>query len=169
YRPAGIGAGGVVLIIFVILLGSAATGIMRFGPEIQGDIDVDNNDFPILFGNKYTFTDNNSAAFPAGDSFRVINDRGDVKITVSNDDQVHVVTNYVVIAGNQSDANNVRGARVPTFSTEGSILVLSSAGTKGVDNADKARVNMEVQVPRKASADVQTIRGDVRVIGRDGD
>src|SRR2546421_11714887 len=42
YRAAGIGAGGVVLIIFVIILGSVATGIMRFGPEIQGNIDVDN-------------------------------------------------------------------------------------------------------------------------------
>ncbi|MBI2679332.1 MAG: DUF4097 family beta strand repeat protein [Candidatus Koribacter versatilis] len=171
YRSSGIGAGGVVLIIFVIILGSAATGIMRFGPELQGNIDVDGNDVPFfpLFGNKYTFTDNNSAAFPAGGSIRVVNERGNVKLTASSDDRVHVVTNYVVIARNLSDANNIRGARVPVFTNEGSILDLSSTGTKGVDNADKASVNIEVQVPRKASAEVQTLRGDVRVIGRDGD
>src|SRR5206468_11075538 len=137
---------------FVIILGTAATGIIKFGPELQSNIDVDNSDF-VLFGNKYTFADNNSAAFPAGGSIRVVNDRGDVKLTVSPDDHVHVVSNYVVISGNQNDANNIRGARVPTFSTEGSILVLSSTGNKGVDNAEKARVNIEVQVPRKAAAD----------------
>jgi DUF4097 and DUF4098 domain-containing protein YvlB len=143
---------------------------MKFGPELQGNIDIDgNSDFPILFGNKYTYTDNNSAAFPAGSSLRVANDRGDIKVTPSNDDQVHVVTNYVVVARSDGDAQKMRGARTPTFSNEGSILVLSSIGTRGVENANYARVNMEVQVPRKASVDLQTMRGDVRVIGRDGD
>jgi len=170
YRSSGIGAGGVVLIIFVIILGSAATGIMRFGPELQGNIDVDgNSDFPILFGNKYTYTDNNSATFPADGSFRVTNERGDLKVTPSNDDKVHLVSNYVVVARSESDAQQMRGARTPTFSNEGSILVLSSIGTHGVENANYVRVNMELQVPRKASVELQTVRGDIRVIGRDGD
>src|SRR3954471_9890362 len=169
YRAPGIGGGGVVLVVFVIILGLAATGVMKFGPEMQGNIDMEGNDFPILFGNKYTYTDNNSAAFPAGGSLRVVNDRGDIKVTPSNDAQVHVVTNYVVVARSDEDAQKMRGARTPTFANEGSILVLSSIGTKGVENANYARVNMEIQVPRKASVELQTMRGDVRVIGRDGD
>jgi DUF4097 and DUF4098 domain-containing protein YvlB len=90
-------------------------------------------------------------------------------VTVSSDDKVHLVTNYVVVARSDSDAQKMRGARTPVFSTEGSVLVLSSIGTQGVENANYARVNMEVQVPRKASVDLQSMRGDVRVIGRDGD
>ncbi|MDP9268025.1 MAG: DUF4097 family beta strand repeat-containing protein [Acidobacteriota bacterium] len=167
YRAPGIGGGGVVLLIFVAIVGFAASGILKFGPELQGNFP--DGDFPILFGNKYTYTDSNSAAFPAGASLRVVNDRGDIKVTPSNDDQVHVVTNYVIVARSDSDAQRMRGARTPTFSNEGSILLLSSTGTQGVENANYARVNIEVQVPRKAAADLQTMRGDVRVIGRDGD
>jgi DUF4097 and DUF4098 domain-containing protein YvlB len=170
YRAPGIGAGGVVLIIFVIILGSGASGLMRWGPSIGDEIDMgSDNDFMPLFGNKYTYNDSNSAALPAGGSLRVVNERGDVKVTVSNDDKVHLVSNYVVVARNDADAQKMHTARVPVFSTEGSVLVLSSAGTQGVENADRARVNMEIQLPRKAALDIQTMRGDVRVIGRDGD
>jgi DUF4097 and DUF4098 domain-containing protein YvlB len=166
YRSSGIGAGGVVLIIFVILLGSAATGIMKWGPEINIDNDTD---LPFLIGNKFTFTDSNSAALPASGSLRVVNDRGDVKVTTSNDDKIHLITNYVVFTSSQSDAQKIRDARVPHFSDEGSIVVLSSTGTQGVENADRARVNMEIQLPRKAAVELTTMRGALRVIGRDGD
>src|SRR3954447_2572416 len=59
YRAPGIGAGGVVLVVFVIILGLASTGIMKFGPQMQGNMDME-GDFPPIFGNKYTYTDNNS-------------------------------------------------------------------------------------------------------------
>jgi DUF4097 and DUF4098 domain-containing protein YvlB len=166
YRARGIGAGGVILIVFVILLGSIASGIAKWGPQIQGD--VDGTDFPLLFGQRYTYSDNNSASLPAGGSLRINNDRGDIKVTVSNDDKIHLIANTIVVSHDEPEAQRIREARVPHFSSEGSIVVLSSSGS-GVDNSDRARVNMEVQVPRKAVLELNTQHGDVRVIGRDGD
>ena len=168
YRSRGIGAGGVILVIFVIFIGLTASGIAKWGPEIGNNIDED-NDLGMFFGNKYTFADNNSAALPANGSMRIVNDRGDVKVTVSSDDKVHLITNYVVYSHSQDDAQKAREARTPHFDSEGSILVLNSTGSQGVENADRARVNMEVQVPRKASIEITTQHGDIRVIGRDGD
>jgi DUF4097 and DUF4098 domain-containing protein YvlB len=168
YRARGIGAGGVILVIFVILIGLTASGIAKWGPEIGNNID-DDNDLGLFFGNKYTFADNNSASLPANGSMRIVNDRGDVKVTVSTDDKVHLVTNYVVYSHSQDDAQKAREARAPHFASEGSILVLNSSGSQGVENADRARVNMEVQVPRKAGVEITTQHGDIRVIGRDGD
>src|SRR3982751_5269400 len=47
-RATGIGAGGVVLIIFVIILGSAATGFVRWAPTLQDEIEID-DDVVVLF------------------------------------------------------------------------------------------------------------------------
>ena len=168
YRPAGIGAGGVFLIIFLIILGSAATGFVRFGPMIQDEISLDDEAI-VLFGNKYTFTSTQDADFPANSSLRVINERGDVKLTASNDNKVHVITNSTAVAQSQDEAEKMNQARLPKITVEGSVVVIDSTGTGGVSNANRARVNMEIQVPRKAGADIMTLRGDVRVIGRDGD
>jgi len=172
YRARGIGAGGVFLIIFIIILGSIATGVSKYGPGVVDDAGLqfgDDSTFIPLFGQKYTYTDNNSAALPPGGSLRINNDRGDVKVTVSNDDKIHLIANSLVISHSEGDAQKIREARAPHFSTEGSIVVLSSNATGGVENAGNARVNMEIQVPRKAALEITTGRGDVRVIGRDGD
>lgn len=170
YRPAGIGAGGVFLIIFLIILGSAATGIWKYG-GVLSDREWEIDGEPICFGicNKYTYTGTQEHDFPANASLRVVNERGDVKLTVSNDNKVHVVTNTSAVAQSQSDADQMNQARTPKITVEGSIVVIDSTGTGGVANANRARVDMEIQAPRKAMADIMTLRGDVRVIGRDGD
>lgn len=170
YRPAGIGVGGVFLIIFVIILGSAATGVWKYGGAL-GDRDWEIDGEPICFGicNKYTYTGTQEHDFPANSSLRVINERGDVKVTASNDNKVHVVTNTIAIASSQSEGDQMNQARTPKITVEGSVVIVDSTGTGGVPNANRTRVNMEIQVPRKAMADIMTLRGDVRVIGRDGD
>jgi hypothetical protein len=170
YRPAGIGVGGVFLIIFVIILGSAATGVWKYGGAL-GDREWEIDGEPICFGicNKYTYTGTQEHDFPAGSSLRVINERGDVKLTVSNDNKVHVVTNTTAIASSQSEGDQMNQARTPKITVEGSVVIVDSTGTGGVANANRARVSMEIQVPRKAAADIMTLRGDVRLVGRDGD
>jgi DUF4097 and DUF4098 domain-containing protein YvlB len=170
YRASGIGVGGVFLIIFVIILGSAATGVWKYGGAL-GDREWEIDGEPICFGicNKYTFTSTQERDFPAGSSLRVVNERGDVKLTASNDNKVHVVTNSTAIASSQDEADKMNQARQPKITIEGTVVIVDSTGTGGVTNANRARVNMEIQVPRKAAADIMTLRGDVHVIGRDGD
>jgi len=169
YRAAGIGAGGVFLIIFVIILGSMATGLVKWGPILGDEIEIDGETWSFGVGDKYTFTNKQDQDFPAGGSLRVINERGDVKLTVSGDSRVHVLTDTITRATSADEAGRMNQARLPKITTEGNILVIDSTGTGGVNNANRAFVNMEIQVPRKAMADILTLRGDVTIIGRDGD
>ena len=162
YRPRGIGAGGVFLIIFVILLGSMATGLAHFGPALRDEIDVD-SDFPIFFGTRYTYTQQLDQAFPANGSLRVSLDRGDIKLRPGTDDKLHVTVRKTVMAGSASEADRINSVMQPVVNVSGSEVSVSIANySRG------SAMDLEIQVPRKAAAELMTLRGDVEVEGREG-
>src|ERR1700693_1844753 len=70
-RPAGIGAGGVVLLVFLIVFGLSATQASRFNwDEIRDHINVGDEDLQ-LFGHTYSYDDQLQQAFPAGAVLRI--------------------------------------------------------------------------------------------------
>src|SRR5579859_3686380 len=79
----GIGVGGVFLLIFLILFGSAMTGAWRIinarGPKIFEGMKIDGQDMCSYFGKRYDFARNFDRDFPSGTSMRVIAERGDIK------------------------------------------------------------------------------------------
>src|SRR5690242_7946034 len=63
-RPRGIGAGGVFLLIVLIVCGLAATQTERFNwGAIRDHINIDDNDFP-LFGRTFNYEDQLQQNFP---------------------------------------------------------------------------------------------------------
>src|SRR5262249_16722826 len=77
-RARGSGAGGVFLLIVLIVFGLAATQASRVNwGEIRDNIDLGDNDFP-WFGHSYSFDDQLQQTLPAGASLHVVNDRGAV-------------------------------------------------------------------------------------------
>src|SRR5262249_8884888 len=102
-RPApGIGAGGVCLLIFLILFGMMASQAARVNWNAIGDEMDLGNDFPVFFGNRYTYSQQLDQAFPANGSLRVSLDRGDVKLRPSLDEKLHISVRKSVLAGSQS-------------------------------------------------------------------
>ncbi len=90
--------------------------------------------------------------------FRV--DRGDVTITPSGDDKVHLLTHLTVYAHSDHDADVLKAKFNPSTSNNSDALVVSASGPAEV------KPSFEVQVPAAAAVDISTGRGDVSVRDR---
>ena len=166
-RPSGIGAGGVVLLIFLIVFGMSATQASRFNwDQIRDHIDLGDEDIQ-LFGHTYTYDDQVQQDFPPGASLRIVNDHGAVNLTVSDDNQIKVAAHKRINADSQEDADKFNPNTKPQI-TSGDHAVTLNANTQG--SGDHSVItDMDVSVPRKVSVTIASRRGDVSVVGRDGD
>ncbi len=166
-RSAGIGAGGVFLLIALIVFGLVATQVMRVNwNEMRDQIDMNGGDFP-LFGQTYNYEDQLQQAFPAGGSLRVTDDRGAVNLTASGDDQIHVTVHKRVNAEDQGDADKWNAGSKPQITVSGNEITLN-ANTQGAGDHWIA-TDMDVAVPRSAAVTITGRHGDVSVLGRDGE
>jgi DUF4097 and DUF4098 domain-containing protein YvlB len=163
-RPApGIGGGGIVLLVFLIMFGMAASQAARVNWGAVGDeIDL-GDDFPIFFGTRYTYNQQIDQSFPAGSSLRVSLDRGDIRLRAGTDDKLHITVRKTVLAGSQSEADRINSSMQPVVNVSGSEVAVSIANySRG------SAMDLEIQVPKQAVADLMTLRGDVTVGGREG-
>ncbi len=163
----GIGVGGVFLLIILIVCGLAATSAERVNwNAVQNEMDMD-SDFAGFFGNTYSFSATVEQPFTAGDSLKVVNDRGEVSIVAWDESKVKVVVNKKVIAGNEEDSRKIDQQTQPQFTRAANILTVN-ANTAGSGN-NPVRSDLQIFVPTKAAVDVATRRGDVSVATRVGD
>jgi DUF4097 and DUF4098 domain-containing protein YvlB len=168
-RPAGIGAGGIFLLIFLIALGLTATQTSRLNwgaIRDELDINVDDGDFP-MFGHTYTFEDRIEQDFPAGSNLQITNERGAVLVNSSEDNNIHVVVHKRVNADKEEDAAKYSAGTKPLITSSEKTLMLN-ANTRGAGD-HWVTSDLEVSLPRKASVSINARRGDVSVLGRDGD
>lgn len=166
-RPAGIGGGGVVLLVFLIIFGLSATQASRFNwDEIRDHVNLGNDEL-VLFGHNYSYEDQLQQDFPAGSSLRVTSDRGAVNLTVSLDNQIHVTAHKRINADSQGEADKSNPATRPQITANGNVITLNAntqgAGDRGVTT------DLDISVPRKAAVVISARHGDVSVLGREGD
>lgn len=164
-HPRGIGAGGVLLVIFVVFLGLTARGTnhvnwqeFRDQMHIQGDVP--------WWGHTYEYTDDMQQAFPAGDSLRVNNERGAINVTTSNDSNIHVTVHKRINADRQDEADRWNKSTQPQVSLSGA-TVLVNANTQGAGD-HWVSTDLDIALPRKAQVVMATRHGDISVMGRDG-
>ncbi len=165
YRPRGIGAGGVFLVIFLIFTGLAITKTHEAWPGIRDNIDL-GDDFT-LWGNHYSFDDQMEQEFPAGGSLRVINDRGAVTVSSSDENKIRVVIRKKIVTESQSDADKYNLSTKPQITVNDKAVTLN-ANTQGA--GDRTVItDMDVFVPRKAPVTISGRRGEINILGREGD
>jgi hypothetical protein len=166
-RASGLSAGGICLIICIIVFGLIATQASRFNwGELRDQINInDDGDFP-FFGSKYNFDDQLAQAFPAGASLHVTDTRGAVNISASEDDQIRVVVHKRISAENQGDADKWNAGTKPQITVSGSVVTLN-ANNQGAGDHWVAE-DLDVSLPRKAAVVLSTRYGDVGIIGREG-
>ncbi len=166
--PAGprarLGAGGILLLLLLVVLGVSAhysSQVNWNGVRDQFQMD---DDFGGLFGNAYTFEDTLQQSFPGQGSLRVVCDHGSLNITPSQDNAIHVVVHKKLYAQNQNQANQYDAGTKPQITVNGNLVVLN-ANTDGAGNHG-VQSDMDISVPAGAALDIASNRGDVTVNDR---
>jgi DUF4097 and DUF4098 domain-containing protein YvlB len=167
YRRAGLGAGTILLLILIVVVGLSAhySSDIDWG-GVRDQIQLD-DDLPGLFGSAYTFDDTLQQAFPAHGSLRVVCDHGTLNVSPTEDNTLRVVVHKKVYAGSQSDANKYNDGTKPQITVTGSSVLLN-ANTNGAGE-HSVESDMDIFVPRDAALDIASKRGDVTVNGRKAD
>jgi DUF4097 and DUF4098 domain-containing protein YvlB len=167
----GIGAGGVIFLIFFIVTGLAVSSAYRNlrgvnWNEVGDELQVEGMDFGNMFGQRYEFTQTLEQAFPAGGSLNVVADRGTLRIVTSPDDKVHVSVRKIIRAESQDQANKKNSAVNPEISVAGTIVTINSARKNS--DWEGVTTDLEISLPRKANLELRTGRGDIEVRDREG-
>ena len=161
YRSGGLGAGTILLLILIVVVGVTAhhTSDIDWG-GVREHIQMD-DDLGGIFGTAFTFDDTVQQAFPARGNLRVVCDHGSLNIAPSDDNTLRVVVHKKVYAQNQKDADKYNEGTKPQITVTGNSVVLNAntngAGEHGVE------ADMEIFVPRDATLDMASKRGDVTV------
>jgi DUF4097 and DUF4098 domain-containing protein YvlB len=165
----GIGAGGIFLVIVIVVCGLMATQAARFNwSELRDNINIDDSDFNNIFGNSYNFDDHLEQDLPAGaTSLRVNDEHGAVRISVANDNKISVVVRKRIGAENENDAEKYNGQTKPTITTTGGTVILD-AKTQGAGD-HPVQNDLDISIPRKMEVHITSRRGEASVSGRDGD
>ena len=166
-RASGIGAGGVFLVVMIVVFGLIATQLERVNwSGLRDQINIDDSDFNDIFGQSYNFNDHLEQAFPAGASLKIIDTRGAVSVHASDDNKITVVVRKRVGADNQENADKYNTETKPTLTAIGGLVTLDAKADSAGDHP--VEVDMDISLPRKAAVTISSRKGDVIVAGRDG-
>ncbi len=165
YAAPGLGAGGVVLLIFLIMIGLGASTAKNVNwSGLGAEINFGDDDFYNMFRSKYEFTNTFSQDIASGKQVKIILSRGDLSVTASPDDQTHVIVHKVLSTDSESSAKSLNDSTNPKFEQQGDAWVLDM--TK--DDFTHGRFNLEVEVPKNLPVNLVTRRGDIHVSDRGG-
>jgi putative adhesin/cell wall-active antibiotic response 4TMS protein YvqF len=167
-RAPGIGAGGVLLVVLIVISGLTATQAVRFRehwPNIRDQFNIDDEDFNNIFGDNYNFDDHLEQDFPAGASLKVIDTDGAVSVHASDDNKITVVVRKRVGADSQSDAEKYNSETKPKITVISDLVTLDANQTYG---NHAVKTDLDISLPHKAAVSLVSRRGDVNVISREG-
>ena len=164
----GIGAGGVCLVILIVICGLIATQASRFNwGEIRDNMGIDGSDLDNVFGQTYSFDDHLEQDIPpAVTSLRVSDDHGAVRVSVADDKKITVVIRKRVGAESQNDADKYNQQTKPQITLAGNLMVLDAKAQAGNHSVQS---DLDISIPRKMELHITGRKGDVSVNGRDGD
>ncbi len=158
------GGGTVVFLVFFILISTGITKTADWNWHgIRNDWGFD-PDFDFGFGNRYEFTDNFAQPLPGGSQIKILSAQGDIAVTVSEDNQAHVVDHKSLRSDSQESANHLNDSTHPKFTQMGNVWILDL--TSG--DYEHGRFNLDVQLPRQLALSLSTRRGNLSVAQRDG-
>jgi len=159
-----LGAGSIVLLVFLIMFGTGITSTADWNWRGIGDQIGADEDWENIFSNHYDFTDNFAQPITGGSEIKVLSVQGDISVTPSEDNQVHAVVRKSVRSDSQENANHINDATHPKFTQQGSLWLLDL--TNG--DFEKARFDLDLQLPRQYVLSLSTRRGNLSVSQRDG-
>lgn len=167
--PRGIGAGGVLLVIFIVFFGLIATHVTRYHWEdIRNNMGIDQGDLDNIFGHTYNFDDQLERDIATSvTSLRINDDHGAVRVSAADDNKITVMVRKRVGTESQSDADKYNQQTKPEITFAGNTMVLDARTQAAGDHSVQS--DLEISIPRKMELHITGRKGDVSVTGRDGD
>ncbi len=157
-------AGLVVLIIVFAVVGYIAGTASRglHGMHVfRHDSDQDDF-FARLLGQEHNDDRSLNQSIPAGAPVDIRVPHGDVTVTPSGDDQIHVQAHLVVYAANDRSARRSLEALAPQLVVNGGNVTLRAA------DASNGRADLTVEIPKGSMPTVTANHGDVTLEGLAG-
>lgn len=163
--------GEVFLLIFIILIGSAATTAARLNPQLldlleMADIDL----FPIT-GNEYDYTEHYESDALPGSMIEIVNRYGSVEVRPDAVDRITVDVDKTIIAGTQEDADELAQVLVFGIREEapGYRIVSTFNRDENSVRGRRFRTSLTIRVPVASGIRVDNTNGNITLIGLQGD
>jgi len=162
----GIGAGGVFLVLFLIIAGLTATQTVRWWPEIRDNMQFgdDQGMEDIFCGSSFDYSDELSHEIPAGGVIHINDERGTVNVNATDTPTLKVSVRKKVCADRQNQADNYNNQTKPTITVNDKIVTLNANALGAGDKSVTA--DMDVFLPRNAPIVITAKRGDVTITGQ---
>lgn len=165
-RASGIGAGGILLLVLIVVFGLISTQAARVNwSGFKDNFNFDDSDFDNIFGETFNFNDHLEQSFPAGATLKVIDNHGAVSVHPSDDSNITVVVRKRVSADNQDYANKYDSETKPTITVIGGLVTLDARAEAAGDHP--VETDLDISVPRKAPIAITSRKGDINVVDRD--
>lgn len=166
-RASGIGAGGIFLVIVIMVFGLIATQLEHVNwSGLRDEMNFDDNDFSNIFGENYNFDDHLQQDFPAGAALKVVNTHGAVSVHASDDNKITVSVRKRIGADNQNDADKYNSETKPTITAIGGLVTVDAKVEGAGEHA--VETDLDISLPRKAVVSITSRHGDVDLVGREG-
>jgi len=166
-RATGIGAGGIFLVIVIMVFGLIATQLEHVNwSGLRDEMNFDDNDFSNIFGENYNFDDHLQQDFPAGAALKVVNTHGAVSVHASDDNKITVSVRKRIGADNQNDADKYNSETKPTITAIGGLVTVDAKVEGAGEHA--VETDLDISLPRKAVVSITSRHGDVDLVGREG-
>src|SRR5215510_14755877 len=165
------GAGEVVLLIIVILSGTALTAAANLSPEFGNLFEIANIDLWDITGNSYQFSEHYEKDVPSGSSIEIINRYGFIEVTPADTDRILVDVAKTIIADNQAAADDLSKVLTYSITQEGDQYRVISTFNRDQNNVRGRRfkTSLTVKVPRHSNLSINNRNGSVSITGLTGD
>src|SRR5580698_1353688 len=165
----GIGAGGIFLVLFLIIFGLLASQLSRVNWKGLGEhIQIGDNEGldEIFGGSTFDYSDELSQEIPVGSTLHVNDDRGAITINASDSKTIKISVRKKVRAEKESEADTYNAKTKPQITVADKVVTLDAnvhaAGDKGITT------DMDIYVPRNTSLVIVSRRGAVTINGMEG-
>jgi DUF4097 and DUF4098 domain-containing protein YvlB len=156
--------GLIALIIWLAIVGYVAGSASRglHGLHVFRHGSNQDDFFSRLLGQEHDDDRSLNQPIPAGAPVDIQVPRGDVTVTPSGDDQIHVQAHLVVYAANDRSARRNLDALTPRLVVNGANVTLRAA------DANNGRADLTIEIPKGTIPTVTVTRGDVTLEGLTG-
>jgi DUF4097 and DUF4098 domain-containing protein YvlB len=165
------GAGEVVLLIIVILSGTALTAASNIGPDFNSIFEVAGLNILEITGKDYQFTEHYEKDVPPGSSIEIINRFGSVNVTPADTDRIVVDVSKSITAADQESADEL--ARTFNYSIveeAGRYRVISNYNRdENRNHGRRFKTSLTIRVPKRSAVSVNNRYGEVEVSDLAGD